>query len=171
MGYIFFVLILCAVAFYLYNQYRKKRIKWKVPKDPFPEKWRIILRKNINFYNALSQEEKNRFEFKIQEFILNYEIIGVRTSITIADKLLVASSAIIPIFGFDDWRYCNLHQVLIYPTMFNENFETEGADRKILGMVGNGYMEGTMILSQEALIHGFKNDSDKKTKLFTNLFI
>jgi len=31
-----------------------------------------------------------------------------------------------------------------------------------LGMVGTGYMDGKMILSQEALLHGFENTSDKK---------
>lgn len=77
------------------------------------------------------------------------------------DKILVASSAIIPIFGFKDWKYVNLKEVLIYPTIFNANFETEGPDRRILGMVGNGYMDGIMILSQEALKHGFQNESDK----------
>ena len=46
--------------------------------------------------------------------------------------------------------------------MFNQKFDTEGSDRDILGMVGNGYMEGKMILSKPALKHGFKNESDKK---------
>ncbi len=146
----------------MYHRNRTKKTNWIFPKETFPMDWRIILNKNISFYNSLSVEEKKRFEYKIQEFILNYEIIGVKTQINIVDKLLVASSAVIPIFGFDNWKYVNLYQILIYPSMFNERFETEGSDRRILGMVGNGYMEGTMILSQEALRHGFKNESDKK---------
>jgi Mlc titration factor MtfA (ptsG expression regulator) len=133
-----------------------------VPEEPFPSDWKIILNRYVSFYNSLSGEEKNRFEYKVQEFLLNCRITGIDTSIDTTDKLLVASSAVIPIFQFDDWKYSNIHEVLLYPSMFNENFETDGSDRGILGMVGSGYMEGKMILSKPALRHGFKNESDKK---------
>ncbi len=149
------------ISIYLFNKNRKKLI-WKSPKTVFPNSWRVILLKNVAFYNSLSANDKEKFEYQIQEFILNYKIIGVKTTIDIYDKLLVASSAIIPIFGFENWRYTNLNEVLIYPTTFNQGFETEGGNRKILGMVGNGYMEGKMILSQQALHHGFSNESDKE---------
>ncbi|MEA1876874.1 MAG: zinc-dependent peptidase [Bacteroidota bacterium] len=46
--------------------------------------------------------------------------------------------------------------------MFNDKFETSGPDRRILGMVGTGYMDGKMVLSKPALHHGFVNESDKK---------
>lgn len=46
--------------------------------------------------------------------------------------------------------------------MFNDKFETTGDERRILGMVGTGYMDGKMILSKKALHFGFKNESDKK---------
>jgi len=42
------------------------------------------------------------------------------------------------------------------------NFETEGPDRSILGMVGTGIMNGKMILSKKALHHGFDVDDDKR---------
>ena len=128
----------------------------------FPTDWRIILYQNVAFYNSLSEEEKARFEYKVQEFLLNCRITGIETTVDTTDRVLVASSAIIPIFEFDDWKYSNIHEVLLYPSMFNEKFETEGPGRSILGMVGSGYMEGKMILSQKALKHGFKNESDKK---------
>jgi Mlc titration factor MtfA (ptsG expression regulator) len=133
-----------------------------MPEEPFPTDWRTILSKEVSFYNSLSKEEKTRFEYKVQEFLLNCRITGIDTSVDATDKVLVASSAIIPIFGFSDWKYVNLHEVLLYPSRFNEDFQTEGSDRGILGMVGSGYMEGKMILSRPALKHGFKNESDKK---------
>ncbi|WP_218972311.1 zinc-dependent peptidase [Labilibaculum filiforme] len=52
--------------------------------------------------------------------------------------------------------------ILLYPASFNDKFETSGSDSNILGMVGTGYMEGKMILSKPALLHGFMNESDKK---------
>jgi hypothetical protein len=150
------------IGFYSYSWNRKSNKDWKTPKLPFPTDWRTIVNTEVPYYRALVPKEKKKFEYKIQEFLLNCTVSGIGTEITDLDRILVASSAIIPIFGFHNWTYINLKEVLIYPTIFNGKFETEGPDRKILGMVGTGYMEGKMILSQEALIHGFQNESDKK---------
>jgi len=156
------IVIIVIISFFVFSWNRRNNPKWKMPEEPFPTDWKIILNRYVSFYNSLSGEEKNRFEYKVQEFLLNCRITGIDTSIDTTDKLLVASSAVIPIFQFDDWKYSNIHEVLLYPSMFNENFETDGSDRGILGMVGSGYMEGKMILSKPALRHGFKNESDKK---------
>ncbi len=51
--------------------------------------------------------------------------------------------------------------MLVYPDTFNEEFKFEGKDRAIMGMVGSGYMNGKMILSQAALRQGFEITSDK----------
>ncbi len=146
----------------MFRLIRKTYSGWELPNEPFPTDWRIILIRYVSFYNSLSDEEKNRFEYKIQEFLLNCRITGIETKVDTTDKILVASSAVIPIFEFDDWKYSNIREVLLYPTVFNENFETKGSGRRIAGMVGSGYMEGMMILSKQALKHGFKNESDKK---------
>ena len=156
------IIIIVIIGFFLLRWNLRNKSRWIVPKEPFPIDWRIILNQDVSFYNSLSEEEKNRFEYKVQEFLLNCRITGIETSVDTTDKILVASSAVIPIFEFNDWKYSNIHEVLLYPSMFNKEFDTKGSDRGILGMVGSGYMEGKMILSQQALKHGFKNESDKK---------
>ena len=155
------VLLFVAVLFLIIRKLWRKN-NWIKPDSPFPPEWRIILIEKVAFYNALSHEEKIRFEFKIQEFLMNYRITGINVNVNITDKLLVASSAVIPIFAFPEWRYTDLQEVLLYPDMFNEKFETSGENRNILGIVGTGYMEGIMILSKPALHHGFANETDKK---------
>lgn len=155
-------IIIVAIGLYSFNWKLKANKDWIVPKEPFPSEWRKILNEQIPFYSSLSLAKKKKFEYKVQEFLLNCTLIGVDTEVTVVDKILVASSAIIPIFGFKNWRYINLKEVLIYPTAFNKDFETDGADRNVLGMVGTGYMHGKMILSKEALAHGFANTTDKK---------
>ncbi len=159
-----FFLLLFLISIVLFNVYSKKETisKWKEPNVSFLEKWRLILVEKVAFYNALNKEEKELFEYKIHEFILNCKITGVNTSIDITDKLLIGSSAVIPIFNFPRWKYPNISEVILYPKMFNRNFEITGNDRRILGMVGNGYLEGKMILSKPALHLGFANESDKK---------
>jgi Mlc titration factor MtfA (ptsG expression regulator) len=73
--------------------------------------------------------------------------------------LLVASSAVIPTFGFD-WHYHNLRHVLLYPDSFNGNdFSLTGNERNVIGMVGTGAMQRMMILSRPALRLSFKNEN------------
>lgn len=160
-GILVIVSLLLSLGWRSYKQ--ASQPKWQVPREPFPESWREILDREVLFYHSLSVEEKLRFESKVQEFLLNCRITGIKTEVSLTDKLLVASSAIIPIFGFDSWKYTNIREVLLYPKMFDENYQFEGeSDKRILGMVGNQSMEGIMILSKEALRLGFKNESDKQ---------
>jgi Mlc titration factor MtfA (ptsG expression regulator) len=155
-------LIILIVGLLIFKLNRKNEKKWITPTDAFPVEWRDLLHKEIPYYRSLTEVEKSKFEFKVHEFLSNCKVSGIKTNVTEFDKILVASSAIIPIFGFSDWKYNNLQEVLIYPTLFNSEFETDGKGRSIQGMVGTGYMDGHMILSQQALKHGFKNTTDKK---------
>lgn len=155
------VVIVLISTFVIIRKYTKKS-RWKKPVGPFPPEWRQILTEKVAYYNALDDHDKSQFEFKIREFLLNCRITGIQTEVTQTDELLVAASAVIPVFQFPEWKYVNLDEVLIYPSSFNEKFETEGPGRSILGMVGTGYMEGKMILSKKALHNGFANETDKK---------
>ena len=155
-------LVLFPGALYLLFKLLGKKGKWKIPTNSFPVEWRSILTEKVEFYLDLSSEQKKLFEYKVEEFLLNVRITGIETSVDDIDRVLVASSAIIPIFQFPKWQYINLFEVLIYAGSFNEDFKTSGAGRNILGMVGTGYMEGKMILSKQSLHHGFDNEKDKK---------
>ncbi len=147
------------VAILAYTQLRKN---WIEPDTEFPISWRMILLKDVTFYNSLTTQEREWFEYKVHEFLLNYKITGIHTEVNARDKVLIAASGIIPIFKFRDWRYKNLQEILVYPDMFDEDFKTEGKGRRILGMVGTGYMKDKMILSQQALRFGFDNAKDKR---------
>jgi Mlc titration factor MtfA (ptsG expression regulator) len=166
--FIIFIVASCLVflvfRFFLKREIHKKPSlgNWILPKSPFSVEWRNILSEKVFFYNGLDENDKMQFESRIQRFLLNHKVTGVNTEVSQTDKLLVAASAIIPIFRFKDWKYSNLKEVLLYPNMFNHNFETDGKDRNLLGMVGTGFMEGTMILSIPSLHLGFSNESDKK---------
>ena len=67
-----------------------------------------------------------------------------------------------PSDSFPDWEYINLKEVILYPASFNKKFQDNDSDSNILGMVGNGYMEGKMILSKPSLHQGFEISNDKK---------
>ncbi|UEG50808.1 zinc-dependent peptidase [Ferruginibacter lapsinanis] len=119
------------------------------------------LEKQVLFFSRLSVEEKTRFIEEVKYFLASVKITGVDTGITETDKLLVASSAVIPVFHFKGWRYYNLQEVLLYSDAIDMNFSSTGQGRDILGMVGTGYLEGKMLLSKPALELGFDNRTDK----------
>ena len=109
--------------------------RWKQPKEAMPPSAISILQEKVPYYSQLSESDKQHFEFKIQEFLLNCKISGVNTEVSEEDALLIASSAIIPIFYFKEWRYENIDEVLLYPDSFNFKFETTGQHRDVLPRV------------------------------------
>jgi MtfA peptidase len=160
-----FIIIFSVAAigiFFVFYRYRRK----KSPSENvvFAPSWRIILSEKVTFYRHLDETEKARFEGDVIRFLANVRIIGVDVDVDITDKLLVASSAVIPVFGFPDWDYTFLDEVLLYPGLFDSAYEVDGhSGEYISGMVGSGgAMEGKMILSKPSLHLGFDNAGDKK---------
>ena len=131
---------------------------YKRKKAPFtlPEGYKKMLEDHVVFYRSLDAGSKINFENKIQEFLGYIDVTGVKTEVSELDRILVAASGVIPIFGFPKWHYYNLKEVLLYDDRFNaDNFSTSGEGREVLGMVGNGAMQMQMILSKPELYKGF----------------
>lgn len=97
----------------------------------------------------------------MMHFLATTRITGVNTEVEESDKVYIAASAIIPIFGFDDWEYINVNEVLLYPDFFNHDFDQKGKNRDVLGMVGDGALNNTMILSRRELRAAFQNKTGK----------
>ena len=128
---------------------------------PFPEHWRSLLEEQSVFYQDLDQNRKPEFEKRVQAFLQQTRVTGINSTVEELDKVLIGASAIIPIFAFPDWEYVNLREVLLYPDSFNHDFEQEGTNRSILGMVGEGALNGVMVLSQHELRQAFLNKTSK----------
>lgn len=156
-----FLLILAfAIGFAIF--YSRQRKKSKAPIE-FPTTWKHILNQKVLFYQSLNDSDKKRFENDVLRFITNVRITGIQTDVDITDKLLVASSAAIPVFGFPDWNYTFLDEVLLYPGSFDSKYTINSKEETITGMVGSGgTMEGKMILSKPSLHAGFNNSGDKQ---------
>jgi Mlc titration factor MtfA (ptsG expression regulator) len=156
-GFLVGVILIFLIVWVLVFYYKRKFVHI----SQFTEEWKSILRKKVKFYEKLPAGKKKQFENDVIEFMEGCRITGVDLELNDEDRLLVASSAVIPIFGFPRWKYKNLREVLVYPTYFNENYETAGSDRNIGGMVGWGPMNRTMILSRESLHQGFEKEHSK----------
>lgn len=120
-----------------------------------------LLQRHSVFYQQLDEAGKENFAQRVRQFLSWVKITGVNTEVEELDRVLVAASAVTPIFAFRHWEYTNLNEVLLYPDSFNHDFEQSGNDRAVLGMVGDGPMNGVMILSKHELRQAFLNKTSK----------
>ncbi|WP_438969058.1 zinc-dependent peptidase [Nonlabens sp.] len=142
----------------IFHLFRKKK-----EETPSTEHWDELLIDHVPFFKRLEARDRLFFKLRMQAFLEEIEIETIDMEPSELDALLIAASAIILVFQFPDWHYTNLKTVILLPEHFNENleFEGHGNGRRIFGMVGTGKWNNKMILSKEALYHGFKNDTDK----------
>jgi Mlc titration factor MtfA (ptsG expression regulator) len=155
--YILIIAAIPAFLFLLYIIFRKKKRQRSI--HPFNEEDRAALTEYVEVYKALDNDKQVEFEKRMLHFLSSTRITGVNTEVDRLDELLIAASAIIPILGFPNWEYMNLNEVLLYPGSFGEKFNQEGAERTTAGIVGDGPYQNIMILSKDALRHGFMNKS------------
>lgn len=131
--------------------------------DIWLPEWSTFLTDKVAFYRSLSNDDKLVFEQRSVWFWHTTRIDAEEgLVVTYQDRLLVAASAIIPVWAFPKWHYFNLDTVILKRHSFNEKFECGQADSMIAGMVGTGPMAGKMALSQPHLHLGFSNHKDKK---------
>ncbi|MGY0039816.1 zinc-dependent peptidase [Pedobacter sp. NJ-S-72] len=156
-----YIILLAAFLIALYFIFRDKKSK-QLPENTINGADQQILLNHVAYYQNLDAVNRTKFEQMLGDFLSYVRIEGIDLTPDATDRLLIACSAIIPVFGFGHWKYQNLHAVILYPDTFNKDFQFEGGDRNILGMVGTGYMNGQMILSRSALLEGFSISADKE---------
>lgn len=155
----FALLIIILIILFVFRPRRKDMIAW-------PEDYRDVLNDYVSFYANLEEEGKKQFEDKFEKFLLATKITGANAVIEDLDRVLIGAAAVIPVYYINDWEYVNLREVLVYPGNFNTEFEQEGHERMISGMVGTGHLQNVMILSKWELRQGFINSqSNRNTAL------
>ena len=129
---------------------------------PWQQRWSDFLTDKVAFYRVLSEEDKTLFNQRVFLFLQTTTVEAGQFEVTDEDRLLVAASAIIPVWGFPKWHYFNLKSVVLVPAAFNMEFQCGQPDSNITGMVGTGPMSGKMVLCKQALYQGFENSKDKQ---------
>ena len=134
--------------------------------QPFPPTWRTILAERVAFYLALAVPERVRFEQLTQVFLARTRITGVQTAVDDTTRLLVAASALIPVWGFPDWQYAHLGEVLIVPDAWTLNNDPEKEIKPLhgllLGSVQGFQNQHYVRLSKAALLQGFRDATDRQ---------
>lgn len=155
------LLAVIVIGFVLYQIYYYRKKSRTITQLSFLPSWRKILVDRVQFYNRLDNSQRAQFESDLLRFLNETTITGVKCKVEDTDKVLIGASAVIPLFGFDSWGYPNLDEVLLYADRFSSDHEI-GAKNNTLGMVGTGYMNGSMILSKPDLRAGFLGDKDAR---------
>ena len=91
-GLIIFIIVIPIIAILIWRY--KPTGKYKVE---LSANYRELLQEHVAFYNKLDNTGRTRFENKIKDFLSYVRIAAVNTEMTELDKLLVASSAVIPV--------------------------------------------------------------------------
>jgi Mlc titration factor MtfA (ptsG expression regulator) len=154
--------VISAITYFIYN--KKNQNNKSILTLPFPEGWRNILNEHVKFYRDIAEDQKAGFEKRIQLFLATKKIEPIDTEIDDSIKIMVAASAIIPMFAFPGYNYPDLREILIYPNSFDENFQTQrfaGNNENIIGMVGNRFMNGTIIISKPDLLRAYDGINHK----------
>ncbi|SHK68007.1 M90 family metallopeptidase [Hymenobacter psychrotolerans] len=167
MPYLIFAAIVAGVLFLFYRYLTADaRRKAAALAEEFPAAWQQVLAERVAFYNSLTPVEKARFEKRVQVFLAATRITGIQTDIDDQTRVLVAASAIIPVFGFPDWEYGNLSEVLVVPDAWKEpqNPDKEVAPLAgtLLGSVRNFQTSHYMHLSKASLERGFQDSLDRQ---------
>jgi Mlc titration factor MtfA (ptsG expression regulator) len=154
--HIIFSVLLVFIIYVFFKMYSKKT-------KQFPSHWHSILITDVAFYETLDSNEQKRFQNRMMQFLGEVYIDTVGFEIEELDIILIASGAVIPVFGFKDWHYPTVTGIIIYPDNFNEDleFSDKSGLKRIAGAIGTGRLEKKMILSRKALHHGFSNKTDK----------
>jgi Mlc titration factor MtfA (ptsG expression regulator) len=151
--------VLALILLIILFVFRVTRIKGN---SHLPENYKELLTDYVKFYRQLDEEGKEKFEKRAEEFLSAVKITGVNAEVDDIDLVLIAAGAIIPVYAIQDWQYINLHEVLLYPGAFNEDFDQGGSDRPFAGMVGSGALQHVMIITKWQLRQGFINDKDSR---------
>ena len=167
MPYLISMAVLAAIlyAFYQYVTADTRRRRAALAQE-FPDSWRQVLAERVAFYLALSETERKRFEQQTQVFLATTRITGVQTEVDDTTRLLVAASALIPVFGFPDWEYRNLGEVLIVPDAWtlhdDPTREVKPLTGTLLGSVQGFQNQHYMRLSKASLEQGFRDGMDRQ---------
>jgi Mlc titration factor MtfA (ptsG expression regulator) len=146
-----------------FGETRIVRRRLAMMQRPFPAEHDAILRRNIPYYASLNDADRCRFQAMAAIFLDEKPIYGIGCVADDTCRLLIAASAIIPVFSFPAWEYSSLRKILLRPEPFDADFiPVNDRPAMALGMVGGaGMLDGVMILSKPELLAGFSSSAGK----------
>jgi len=95
--------------------YQRKRIAQK----PFPERWLVIISRNIAIYRYLDPDQQIELQGHIQIFLKEKQFIGcLRLLVTEEMRVTIAAIACLLLFNRRHTYFPNLRSILVYPNAY-----------------------------------------------------
>ena len=120
-----------------------------------PGKYQTILQNYSAYYNLLSQEDKRRFQSRVQRFIYSKRFIARGFSkVTDEMKVLISAAAIQLTFGLPQVYLAHFDKILIYPDTYystiNKTYHVGEVNPRM----------GAIILSWKSFVDGYADPTD-----------
>src|SRR4030095_8244276 len=109
MDFVLQTILVLAIAGLIFSLFFRTKKKSPVL-YPISEAYKTILSEQVPFYQQLDENSKQEFENRVQHFLATIRITGIKTNVEDIDRVLIAASAVIPIFNFAGWEYVTLHE-------------------------------------------------------------
>ncbi|HEY0742704.1 MAG TPA: zinc-dependent peptidase [Chryseosolibacter sp.] len=124
---------------------------------PVPQRYREILQKYFPYYQALSVENKTKFEKKVVRFIYGKQFIPRQVDeVTVEAKVLIAASAVQLTFGLPNVYLNFFRRILVYPNDYYSSI----TKRFHKGEVNPRF--GIIVLSWQSFVDGYIQPNDSK---------
>ncbi|MDX1295228.1 MAG: zinc-dependent peptidase [Sulfurimonadaceae bacterium] len=156
--WLFGALFLLYTVYLLWRYLRKRRLEHFLATTPFPEAYRVYLRKTVH-YNLLSDDEREQIERAVLRFVHTKRFEGIGLDVTDEMKTVVAFYACLMLLHKPgDW-FANLSTVILYAEGFVANRTVDNG-----GIVTSGAFdldgessEDTVVLSwDDALTEAYR---------------
>ena len=129
--------------------------------SPFPEDWRRLLERRVDYYRDLEpdSEDRRRFEDDVRIFLAEQRIYGVgqgdqQLEVDDETRLLIASSAAILGHGMPRFEWPRMRDIVVYARSFDDDYgDGDGDDANISGMV---HSQGPILYSARDLKLGYR---------------
>jgi Mlc titration factor MtfA (ptsG expression regulator) len=140
-----------------------KRRRRRILRDPFPDGWRAVLRRNSAAYTSLSLNERNRLEDELRIFIADHYWEGVDgLKITDEVRVIIAAEACRLLLGRPGARFRGSSSVVVRPRAYAAGAMRLGSGVMQSGMaaVGTAMHQGPVVLAWPEVLRGARNGHD-----------
>ncbi len=151
-----FILVIALPVYFIAKSSAEKKYKRDFYQHNFPSDWIEILKEKVAYYNGLTKEDQLLFQKKLGLFLSEANIAGVGVEIDDTLRLLIASSAVIPVFRFEGWTYINMGEILVYDGEVHTGDPHTAKDGILLGQVRPFQTSHLVLFSKQSLEQGFQ---------------
>lgn len=159
----FFLVALLIAAFFWYRHVAKRRKRERLLATPLTSQQREIISRLVPIVRRLPETLRPKLEGKINLFLEQVTFRGQNgLEVTEEMRLSIAAQACLLIVNSHSW-YDTIRNVLVYPSAFTaQRPEHDGyvVRERDVGMLGESWARGPVVLSWDHALHGGLDDED-----------